>query len=190
MKSVTFQNTFRTLSLENLKIHLEHYCKKGKKKPSRNNINNEKPMGQITHLRNSPINKNVCAEVRVLHLNKLESPLSKDDSLMYFRFYVIIPIWKRTGSFIWTNVNPLYLFTTTTDKFRSGELTWAFGSGELKRAEYISSEEGNYVNLVNTVKRVGPTYSLFQINYSFPDIYNTCLHPLRQPCGTSVLSLS
>ena len=190
MKSVTFQNTFRTLSLENLKIHLEHYCKKGKKKPSRNNINNEKPMGQITHLRNSPINKNVCAD-------RSSGPSLKQTWISFIqRWFVnvllcyhlhlkkdrIIHFNKRESSL------PLYLFTT--DKFRSGELTWAFGSGELKRAEYISSEEGNYVSLVNTVKRVGPTYSVYQINYSFPDIYNTCLHPLRQPCGTSVLSLS
>ena len=47
-------------------------------------------------------------KVRNLHLNKLESLLPKDDSLMYFRFYVIISIWKRAEPFIWTNVNPLH----------------------------------------------------------------------------------
>ena len=105
-------------------------------------------------------------KVRALHFKKkLETPLPKDDSLMYFRFYVIISIWKRAGPFIWTNVNPLHprmpcvkfgwnwlsgswkederceiTTTTTPDKFRSGKLTWAFRSGDLKRAEYISSE--------------------------------------------------
>ena len=68
-------------------------------------------------------------------------------SSMYFRYNVIISHWKREGSFIWTNLNPLHLrmlcakFTTmptkwqrlTTDKFRSEKFTWAFGSGELKK---------------------------------------------------------
>ena len=29
-------------------------------------------------------------------------------SSMYFRYFVIISPWKRTGPFIWTNLNPLH----------------------------------------------------------------------------------
>ena len=29
-------------------------------------------------------------------------------SSMYFRYFVIIPNWKRAGPFIWTNLNPLW----------------------------------------------------------------------------------
>ena len=29
-------------------------------------------------------------------------------SSMYFRYFVIISLWKRAGSFIWTNLNPLH----------------------------------------------------------------------------------
>ena len=103
---------------------------------------------------------------RTLHLKKFESSSPKDAlclvclklalwiwkrffliSSMYFRYNVIISHWKREGSFIWTNLNPLHLrmrcakLTTmptkwqrlTTDKFRSEKFTWAFGSGELKK---------------------------------------------------------
>ena len=76
-------------------------------------------------------------------------------SSMYFRNFVIISPGKRAGPFIWTffcakfgwcwpngsgeedeNVKSLQRQRRrrTTDKFCSGKLTWAFGSGEVKRA--------------------------------------------------------
>ena len=86
-------------------------------------------------------------------------------SSMYFSFFVISSPWKRTGTFIWTNLNSLHprMFCDkfgwnkpsgsgevdenvkslrqrrrrqgrrATDKFWSEKLTWAFGSGELKK---------------------------------------------------------
>ena len=61
------------------------------------------------------------------HLKKLKSPSLKDALCnvwwnwptgsveedfkilsMYFRYFVIISPWKRAGSFIWTNLNPLH----------------------------------------------------------------------------------
>ena len=84
-------------------------------------------------------------------------------STMYFRYFVIIFPWKSAGSFIWTNLNPLYprmlcakfvwnwpsasgeedgnvkslrqrqRRQRTTDKFWSEKLAWAFGSDKLKR---------------------------------------------------------
>ena len=84
---------------------------------------------------------------------------------IYFRYFVIISHWKRSGPFIWTNLNPLYLRMLcakfgwnwpsgsgeedenvkslrqrrwTTDKYWSEKLTCAFGSGELKRHWQVS----------------------------------------------------
>ena len=70
------------------------------------------------------------------HWNKLESPftqeyfvpsmvetgpvpLEKILSLMYFRYLVIVCAWKRTGPFIWTNLNLLHPRMLCT-KFGSG----------------------------------------------------------------------
>ena len=60
----------------------------------------------------------------VLHLNKLESPLPKDalwqfgwywpsgsgDEIFFnfVNYFTIISHWKRAGTFIWTNFNPLH----------------------------------------------------------------------------------
>ena len=50
-------------------------------------------------------------EKRVLHLNKLESPSPKDALcqvwLKLAQYFIIISLWKRAGSFIWTNLNPI-----------------------------------------------------------------------------------
>ena len=75
-------------------------------------------------------------------------------SSMYFRYFGIISPWKNAVPFIWINLNPHHprmlcakfgwnwpcgsgeedenVKTTTTDKFWSEKLTWAFGSGEWK----------------------------------------------------------
>ena len=47
-------------------------------------------------------------------------------SSMYFRYFVIISPWKRAGSFIWTNLNPLNL-RMHCSKFG---WSWPSGSGE------------------------------------------------------------
>ena len=46
--------------------------------------------------------------------------------LMYFRSLVIISSWKRTGPFIWTNLNPLY----PRMYFAKFFWNWSNGSGE------------------------------------------------------------
>ena len=72
------------------------------------------------------------------HLNKLESPTSKDAlsakfdwncpsgfweedfkiSSMYLCYFMIISHWKRIGPFIWTNLNPLQpIMLCATAKF-------------------------------------------------------------------------
>ena len=80
-----------------------------------------------------------------LHLNKFESPSPKNAlcqvwlklakwflrrrfliSSMYFRYVLIISLWKRTGPFIWTNLNPLHPRTLCA-KFG---WNWPSGSGE------------------------------------------------------------
>ena len=87
-----------------------------------------------------------------------------------FAICVIISTWQRVGSFIWTNLNPLHprmlcakfgwnwpsgsgeedenvkslrqrrRRRRTTDKFWSEKLTWAFGSGELKREGWLNQQ--------------------------------------------------
>mgnify|MGYP003684358579 CR=1 FL=1 len=81
-------------------------------------------------------------------------------SSIYFHYFVIISPMERAGPFIWINLNALYprmlcakfgwnwpsgsgeedenvkslrKRRRTTDKFWSEKLTWAFGSGELKK---------------------------------------------------------
>ena len=73
----------------------------------------------------------------ILHLNKLESPSPRilctrfgwnwpngsweDEfkiSSMYFRYFIIISTWERTWTFIWTNLNSLYL------KMRCVQFSW------------------------------------------------------------------
>ena len=86
----------------------------------------------------------------VLHLNKLESPSTKNAlcevwlklaqwlwgrrffliSSMYFCYLEIISPWKRAGQFIWTNLTPLH--PRTTDKIWSEKPSWPLSSGELK----------------------------------------------------------
>ena len=71
----------------------------------------------------------------VLHLNKLQSPSSKD---------ALCQVWLKLAKRFWRRrffnfVNVFSLFRNyrrrqrrTTDKFWSEKITWAFGSGELK----------------------------------------------------------
>ena len=71
---------------------------------------------------------------RALHLNKLESPSAKD---------ALCQVWLKLAQWFWRrrwNVKSLERRQRrqrrqrrTTNKFWSEKLTWAFGSGELKR---------------------------------------------------------
>ena len=77
-----------------------------------------------------------------LHLNKFESPSPKDafcqvwlklaqwfwrrnilNTSMYFRYFVIISPWNRTGPFIWRNLNPIY------PRMICAKLSWNWSSG-------------------------------------------------------------
>ena len=59
-----------------------------------------------------------------LHLSKLESPLPKD---------ALCQVWLKLAQWFWRRRWKCEkLTTTTTDKFWSEKLAWAFGSGELK----------------------------------------------------------
>ena len=91
---------------------------------------------------------------RALHLNKFESPSSKDALgqvwlklaqwfwrrrfflilSMYSRYFVIISPWKRAGPFIWTNLNPLH------PRMLCAKFGWNWPCG---------SGEENFYNFVN-----------------------------------------
>ena len=102
---------------------------------------------------------------------------------MYLRYSVIISPCKRTGLFIWTNLNILYprmlcpKFSwnwhsgfgekdenvkrlqqqqqrrRTTDKFWWEKLTWALGSGELMRKNYTSTNKGSMCHVAYLQKK-------------------------------------
>ena len=46
-------------------------------------------------------------------------------SSMYFRFFIIISLWKKTGPFIWTNLNPLHprMHCTKSSWFQNDKIT-------------------------------------------------------------------
>ena len=107
---------------------------------------------------------------------------------MYLRYSVIISPCKRTGLFIWTNLNILYprmlcaKFSwnwhsgfgekdenvkrlqqqqqqrRTTDKFWWEKLTWALGSGELMRKNYTSTNKGSMCHVAYLQKKIGTTW--------------------------------
>ena len=71
-----------------------------------------------------PLKKSVA-----LYLKKMESPSIKD---------VLCQVWLKLAQWFWRRRWKYEKFTTrtitTTDKFWSEKLTWAFGLGELKTA--------------------------------------------------------
>ena len=83
---------------------------------------NKRPMGHIAHLilkcnnllffhlkrnLNPPHPRMLCAKIG---WNWLSGSVEENFliSSMYFRYFKIISLWKRAGSFIWTNLNPLH----------------------------------------------------------------------------------
>ena len=66
-------------------------------------------------------------KAEVLHLNKLEFPLHKD---------ALRQVWLKLVQWFWRRWK-CEKFTTKTDKFWSGKLTWAFGEDELKKVTYM-----------------------------------------------------
>ena len=90
---------------------------------------------------------------KALHLNKIESPLLKNDliaklcwnwpsdsgeeffliSSMYFPFFVIISPWKRVGPFNWTNLNHLH------PRLLFAKYGWKWPSGSGEEDENVKS---------------------------------------------------
>ena len=66
MDSVTFENTFWTLSLENVKIHPEHYCKKGKNTVKTTSITRS-TWAKSPTWKTVPINQHICAKLWLYH---------------------------------------------------------------------------------------------------------------------------
>ena len=52
---------------------------------------------------------------------------------MYFHFFVIISPWKRTGPFIWTNLNPLH------PRMLCAKFGWNWPSGSRVEDENVKS---------------------------------------------------
>ena len=80
--------------------------------------------------------------VPALHLNKLEFPLPKD---------ALCQVWLKLGQWFWRRrwkcekiTTTSTMTTTTTDKFWSEKLTWAFGTGELKTILGINSASTSF----------------------------------------------
>ena len=88
---------------------------------------------------------------------------------MYFRYVVIFPPWKRAGSFIWTNLNPLHPRMLCA-KFG---WNWLSGSGEedfFKKFFKVFSLVRNYLPLekrgarhMNKLESPSPKDALCQV---------------------------
>ena len=106
---------------------------------------------------------------RVLHLNKLESSLTKDALCrvwlklaqwsrrrsflilsMYFRYFVIISPWKIAGPYIWTKLKFIH---PRMPCFKIGWI-WLSGSGE--EDFQLSSMYFCYFVIISPYKRAGP----------------------------------
>ena len=103
----------------------------------------------------------------VLHLNKLESPSPKKAlcqiwlklaewfwrrsffkiSSMYFRNFDIIYPWKRVGSFIWTNLNPLH------PRMLCAKFVWNWPNGSGEEDFLISSMYFRFFLIISPWKR-------------------------------------
>ena len=94
---------------------------------------------------------------RALHLNKLQSPLSKD---------ALCQVWLKLAQRFWRRRWKCEKFTdgrtdrqtdrqTTEDRW-SEKLNWAFSSGELKRINLIFSVKGWFLsnNFINSLRQI------------------------------------
>ena len=70
-------------------------------------------------------------------------------SSMYFRYFVIISPWKRTGPFIWTNLNPLH------PRMLCAKFGWYWLSGSGEEFFLISSMYLHYFLIICPRKRAG-----------------------------------
>ena len=71
-------------------------------------------------------------------------------SSMYFRYFVIISPWKRTGPFIWRNLNPLH------PRMLCAKFGWNWPSGSWEEDFLISSMYFRYFVLISPWKRARP----------------------------------
>ena len=71
-------------------------------------------------------------------------------SSMYFRYFIIISPWKRTGPFIWKNLNPLH------PRMLGIKFGWNWPCGSGEENFLISSMYFHYFIIISPWKRVGP----------------------------------
>ena len=69
---------------------------------------------------------------------------------MYFHHFVIISPWKRAGSFIWTNLNPLH------PRMLCAKFGWNWLSGSGEEDFLILSMYFHYFIIIFPWKRAGP----------------------------------
>ena len=71
---------------------------------------------------------------------------------MYFRYFTIISPWKRTGSFIWINLNPLH------PRMLRARFGWNWLSGSREKDCLISSVYFRYFTIISPQKRTSPSF--------------------------------
>ena len=71
-------------------------------------------------------------------------------SSMYFRYFVIISPWKRTGPFIWTNLSPHY------PRIHCAKFGWSWPSDSGEEDFLLSSMYFRYFVIISLWKRAGP----------------------------------
>ena len=106
-----------------------------------------------------------------LHLNKLESPSAKD---------ALCQVWLKLAQWFWRrrwNVKSLgrrqrrqRRQRRTTDKFWSEKLTWAFGSGELKKSNAFWKDVFNswlkYIETINNHPNIKDNFPNIPVGYN------------------------
>ena len=70
-------------------------------------------------------------------------------SSMYFQYFVIIFPWKKTGPFVWTNLNPLH------PRMLCAKFGWNWPSGSVGNFLYFV-DVFHYFIIIPPWKRIGP----------------------------------
>ena len=79
---------------------------------------------------------------------------------MYFRYFIIISLWKRTGLFIWTNLTPLY------PKMHCAKFGWNWLSGSREEDFYFVNVFYENVVIISPWKRAGPSFEQIWIRFT------------------------
>ena len=70
-------------------------------------------------------------------------------SFMYFRNFVTVSPWKKTGPLIWTNLNPLH------QRMLCGKFGWNWPSGSGEEDFFYFSMYSRYFVIISPLKRAG-----------------------------------